>query len=258
MVVWIILGINRAFVFMNNTKLDVIATNLAREWVEMMYNIRDTNWRKYSGEKDKYWAYLWTWNDTEYDWFNNWLYVLQENVDVNGNNYIKPELLIHGYDYVHSGYFDYSVYTPSNFDEIALPCYDDVDKFFDDDMCVEQFSVNTSSTTSKSVSIRNMSKVSFTWNYSYFSWVDRMVWNVQELIDWWNIEFYRILRVYEGIRKNEDHPKHMLWHDEYPRVYNRNNELIPKELHFCVKVFYRNPWWKHAKELCSVMTNFME
>ena len=254
MVVWIILGINRAFVFMNNTKLDVIATNLAREWVEMMYNIRDTNWRKYSGEKDKYWAYLWTWNDGEYDWFNNWLYVLHENTDVNGNNYIKPELLIHGYDYVHSDwYFNYQTTADSKFEETALPCYDDVDEFFDDDKCVEQFEANAASNVLKNVSIRNMSKVSFTWNYSYFSWVDRMVWNVQELIDWWNIEFYRILRVYEGIHKNEETPNKQLGHHEYS-----SDDEEPKELHFCVKVFYRNAWWKHAKELCSVMTNFME
>ena len=42
MVVWIILAINRSYTFMNNTRLQVRATNFAREWVEMMFNIRDT------------------------------------------------------------------------------------------------------------------------------------------------------------------------------------------------------------------------
>ena len=39
---------------MNNTKVLVRATNFAREGVEMVYNLRDTNRRKYSGEKDKH------------------------------------------------------------------------------------------------------------------------------------------------------------------------------------------------------------
>ena len=32
-----------------------MAVNLAREGMEMVYNIRDTNWREYSGLKDRYW-----------------------------------------------------------------------------------------------------------------------------------------------------------------------------------------------------------
>ena len=45
MVIWIIFAINRAFLFMNNTRISVRASNFAREWVEMVYNIRDSNWR---------------------------------------------------------------------------------------------------------------------------------------------------------------------------------------------------------------------
>ncbi len=81
-VIWIILWINRAFTFMNDTRLRVISSNLAREWVEMMYNIRDTNRRKYSWEKDKYWLLRWDgemWHNFQgnhiytivTEWFNN-------------------------------------------------------------------------------------------------------------------------------------------------------------------------------------------
>jgi hypothetical protein len=38
---------------------------------------------------------------------------------------------------------------------------------------------------------------------------------------------------------------------------NCSNDSDPKEMRFCVKVFYR--WnWEHSSELCSIMTNFME
>ncbi len=34
---------------------DVIASNLAREWAELVFNIRDTNWERWSGRRDQCW-----------------------------------------------------------------------------------------------------------------------------------------------------------------------------------------------------------
>lgn len=59
MVLWIIFWINRAFAFMNNTRVLVRATNFAREWVEMVYNLRDTNRRRCSGDRDRTRLYVW-------------------------------------------------------------------------------------------------------------------------------------------------------------------------------------------------------
>ncbi len=53
--VGIIFAVYRAYAYVQASKLQLIATNLTREGVEAVYNIRDTNWRKYSGEKDKNW-----------------------------------------------------------------------------------------------------------------------------------------------------------------------------------------------------------
>lgn len=36
----------------NTTKAQIIATNLAREGIEIMFNKRDTNWNIYSSKKD--------------------------------------------------------------------------------------------------------------------------------------------------------------------------------------------------------------
>jgi hypothetical protein len=51
----VIMATTRAYSYVQSNKMQVIAMNLAREGVEMIYNIRDTNWKRHSGEKDKYW-----------------------------------------------------------------------------------------------------------------------------------------------------------------------------------------------------------
>jgi Tfp pilus assembly protein PilV len=53
--VGVIVAVNRAYTYVQSTKIQVMAVNLAREGVERMYTIRDTNRRKHSAEKDKYW-----------------------------------------------------------------------------------------------------------------------------------------------------------------------------------------------------------
>lgn len=39
----------------NTTKAQVVAINLTREWVESVFNIRDTNWKMFSSKKDQCW-----------------------------------------------------------------------------------------------------------------------------------------------------------------------------------------------------------
>ncbi len=41
--------------FVGQIRQEVIATNLAREWVEWVYNIRDTNRERWSGRRDECW-----------------------------------------------------------------------------------------------------------------------------------------------------------------------------------------------------------
>jgi hypothetical protein len=51
-IVGILLALTRANAYVQTSKLQVMSMNLAREGVEMLYNIRDTNRKKYSGRKD--------------------------------------------------------------------------------------------------------------------------------------------------------------------------------------------------------------
>jgi type II secretory pathway pseudopilin PulG len=56
--VWLtaIMGVLQYATKVNNTiKSQVIATNLAREWIETIFSIRDTNWKIFSSKKDQCW-----------------------------------------------------------------------------------------------------------------------------------------------------------------------------------------------------------
>ena len=74
----IIIAINRAYVFMNNTRVRIRSTNFAREWIEMMFNIRDTNWRRHSWERDIYWLDGIYWNG---------VYGIWEGINANNDRY---------------------------------------------------------------------------------------------------------------------------------------------------------------------------
>lgn len=221
MVTWIILAVNRSYTFMNNTKLQIQATNLAREWVEMMFNIRDTNRRKCSWQKDQFWLYLGSgasasnekecnlWSD-EYK-FKQWIYSINEGENWQGDAYIYAKNL-----------------------NITNMDFYSTDWFWKD-----AFS-----------SARLNSKLLFDGSYYYRSWSTKE-WSMQDLL-WREVDFYRVVRVYGLYCKS-------VWSSD--QVVNNTfckNGSDPKELRFCVKVFYRLGNWNHDSELCSIMTNFEE
>ena len=190
---------------MNNTRVLIRATNFAREWVEMVYNIRDTNWRKYSGEKDKHRLDAWT-GTSLLTW---WIYIIKEWITWASND-----------SYVSSTIF---------FNETS----NDMDVFFDE---------NNRNT-------REKSKILFPWIYSYYSGGTIATWNLEDLLWWSGIEFYRLLRIFGVYKKDTTDPLN---------VTTDYTNSDPKEMRFCVKVFYEFNGWHHASELCSIMTNFMK
>lgn len=203
----IIWAITRAYDFMNNTRMQVRAVNFAREWVEMMFNIRDTNRRRHSGERDKYWNNVWTWNVK----FGSGIYVLKEWKDSSGDVYVYASGVIFWSD-IGEYYWD---------------------EFWDEG---EQ--------------IMEVAKIVFTWTYNYLSWVydgsswiyQPATWDMKTLL-WSEGDFYRVVRVYDVKDKWVDCP---------------DEDECPKEMRFCVKIFYRSNSAKRSSELCSIMTNFEE
>ena len=214
-VLWIILWINRAFAYMNNTRVLVRATNFAREGVEMVYNLRDTNRRKCSGNRDatrlyRWWDYDYCSDTEDGNLLTEWLYTIKEWKTMGGDSYIYAEYLTGGSDDFYS-----------------------LEWFFNE----------------SSQSEREDAKITFSWAYSYYSWGVIATWNLEDLLKWTGIEFYRILRVFGVYKKDTTDPQK--WTTSYT-----NSD--PKEMRFCVKVFYEFNGWHHASELCSIMTNFME
>lgn len=203
-IVSIIWAINRSYAFMNSTRMKVRAINFAREWMEMMFNVRDTNWRENSWEKDKY--RLWSWVK-----FDEGIYVLKEEKNATGDVRINATKLT----------------------------VSDIEGFYGDDFWRDE---NASS--------RNLARLSFTWTYNYLTWkyegwvwkFDSTTWDVQDLL-WNDGEFYRIVRVFGIVNKLPDS--------------DCTGDSCPKEMRFCVKVFYKHQW-EHETELCSIMTNFEE
>lgn len=215
----VIIAINRAYSFMNDTKLRIKATNFAREWLEMMFNIRDTNWRKHSWSRDAYWLNVWTWSSN----FMEWLYALKEWVTGSGDKYFYADRI-----------------SDFTFTE-------EYDKFYNDDDSFRRHIWDWGLTYG------GLTRLQFEWDYNYMEYVDGerepQVWRIQELL-FNETEFYRMVRVFGVYCKEEDSPN--ATSTACPK------ESSPKEMRFCVKVFYTNGSARSSSELCSIMTNFME
>lgn len=52
---WIISAVISTTNYLTATRQKVTALNLAKEWVEVMYNIRNSNWRRWANLKDEVW-----------------------------------------------------------------------------------------------------------------------------------------------------------------------------------------------------------
>lgn len=237
----IILAINRTYVFMNNTKVQIRATNLTREWMEMMFNIRDTNRRKCSWEKDKFWLYLGSGANTpiqldneekcnpNWQLFEKWIYTIKE-WRKNG------------------GTWDRFVYAEKLSDIDTDP---EIAEFYE----LEWFFKDEESYNKA----RSWAIATFTWTYTYLSWSINtwtvISWDISDLLLWDGVEFYRIVRVYGIYSKNGTSPTS---NDEILTGDPRLMDSTPKEMRFCVKTFYKMGVWAHSSELCSIMTNFME
>ena len=225
----IILAINRTYIFMNNTRVEIRATNLTREWMEMMFNIRDTNWRKCAWEKDKFWLYLGSGStkegncDPEGKLFQKWVYAIKEWIK-EGDRFVYAEKL--DINELDIGKF-YSL---------------DDDGFFKED-------------DGKFDKARSGAMLTFTWTYNYWSWSaasgDMFTWEMSDLLSN-GVEFYRIARVYGIYEKNVDNSSTEC------NVGTCAIGPTPKEMRFCVKTFYKMGVGLHASELCSIMTNFEE
>ena len=211
----VIIAINRAYSFMNNTKLRIKATNFAREWVEMIFNMRDTNRRKHSWERDSYRLNVWTWSRN----FQEWLYVLKEWITESGDKYFYADRW-------------------TDFDSHGTEGYE---KYYTDGWFWWYHEQTW--------------EIQVVWDYNYMKYVDdervSQTWSIQDLL-FNEAKFYRVVRVFGIYCKTAGRP------DIVVDSRNCDKTSDPKEMRFCVKVFYTNGSVRGSSELCSIMTNFME
>lgn len=228
---WIVLAINRSFVFMENTKLSVRATNLAREWMEMVYNIRDTNRRRQAWERDKYWLNIGELNPSlsVANVYKEWVYALKEK-EKDGNKYIYASKLMSVSD-----------------NGVTVS---DINDFYNDGFWDDSYS-----------SARNKAKLDFPWEYSYYErdedeGKEKLVEHnsIKDALMWDWLEFYRVMRVFGVYEKNVANPN--VWIADLGDD-SKKKDGTPAEMRFCVKVFYASQW-KHSTEICGVLTNFKE
>ena len=71
----VIYGLNSANRYLQKSREKIIAINLAREGMEAMINIRDSNRRKNAGKKEESWLKVNPINNTT-TWFSTGIYIL--------------------------------------------------------------------------------------------------------------------------------------------------------------------------------------
>lgn len=80
--IWVISVLTYSYKFLFNISNRVTAVNLAREGMEWVFSVRNTNWIRWWGKKDRCWLKVnplidenndWCENDT---WFGSWSYIL--------------------------------------------------------------------------------------------------------------------------------------------------------------------------------------
>lgn len=89
----IVFAINKAKITTNHIKQETIATQLAKEWIEMVYHTRNTNLLKHSNNLDKCRLNInpnqeCDWNN---EWFSTWNYIISWN---SFTNIVNEDLIL--------------------------------------------------------------------------------------------------------------------------------------------------------------------
>lgn len=80
-IIWVLTSISFWTVNIEKIRKEIIAINIAREWMEAVYNIRDTNWLRWSWKKE----YCWLKTNPLVDNWNDWC---ENDPWMSWNNYV--------------------------------------------------------------------------------------------------------------------------------------------------------------------------
>lgn len=239
-VIVIMQGINKTTSYISETAQRTIALNLAKEGLEAMYNIRNTNWRRRSDTKNMCWLKADPMVDEGNPWCEDdgWIYPGEWAInkkEIQGNKYFSTELV-----YTNPVYY----LTPMYLMQQTRRWIDEYETYFKQGWSNWRFWV------------RSIPQDKWWKHYLYFVDGDRIdrinfTWEVTEhhslLGDYW-----RVISVNWVFDKNTD----QLLHCERWSEWTCGDDS-PKEFRFCSIVVYTHPYLGFVN-VCSVMTNFMK
>ena len=247
-IILIIKGMSESHRYLSETAQRTVALNLAKEGIEAVYNLRNSNWRKWSDKKNECW--LSAWEDC-------WEY--SEELT---NSQMRIFWLQTGdictYDYNARTYGPIKVWTP----QLFIPT----------DWEIPEWKWNDKDARFKELPLNRQPKVAEEYKLVYYR---------GKRIPRWSIDAHERGDYLNSPKGNPscwaeylDATKNNLW--EYSRVITIHGlfdkttgqkltctdtpsspckSSSPKELRFCSTVFYTKPY-KGVVNVCSIMTNF--
>lgn len=247
-IILIIKGMSESHRYLSETAQRTVALNLAKEGIEAVYNLRNSNWRKWSDKKNECWLSVWEecWEYSE-ELTNSQMRILGLN---DGD--------ICTYDYNARTYGPIKVWTPQLFTRI--------------DWEIPEWKWNDKDARFKELPLNRQPKYAEEYKLIYYR---------GKRIPRWSIDTHERWNYFNPPKGNPscwaeylDATKNNLW--EYSRVITIQGlfdkttgqkltctdtanspckSSSPKELRFCSTVFYTKPY-QGIVNVCSIMTNF--
>ena len=223
---WIISAVISTTNYLTATRQKVTALNLAKEWVEVMYNIRNSNWRRWANLKDEVWlkpdpleksSDPNAVDDPSTNWIYPWRWIIKTK-KADGNKYFTLERIAEWWDM-------------SGEDALQRDAFKLQEAIFWWTYLNEAYKLHFLSGNWYN-----------SWDLDSFDWEDISVWEYRRYIavDW----------LYKKTWSNNNKL------DCRTSTYNVEcNDGNAKELRFCSVVVYTRPkFW--TVEICAIMTNF--
>ena len=228
--------------YVSEMKQKTIALNLAKEWVEAMYNLRDTNWRKRSNQKDMCWLAanpMAVW-DTCWNWLTPWRWYWSEETTW-WSTYYK-------FDHVVFGELTnvWIMETEAKLENDKEKFLDQINDIANDNLGrYEKYALHLNWSNREYIDDPNFSpseKELALWEYYRYiavDWVyDKNTWDKRPCTNWLTTKAW-------GTVTQETCWTDCCWNDD------------AKEFRFCSVVVYTRPFvWR--VQVCSIMTNFTE
>lgn len=225
---WIISATISTTNYLTATRQKVTALNLAKEWIEIMYNIRNTNWKRRYNQKDENWLKKDPFDTTSEEkdtWIHEWRWIIKAQTWESNNKYFSLE----------------NVEETGNLLKVETEMQRDIsilrNKIINENFLNDDYKLHL--LNGKRYNNKDLDN---------FTWENIAVWSYYRYIavDWLYLKGWTTNEKKLTCKKANDI-------SEWITCWDKS----AKELRFCSIVIYTSPkFW--AVQICSIMTNFEE